>query len=721
MEVSGGPQDVWMHLVAAGDATSLIAVFREAVGSAPPDASALRAISAFLEAQLFSSSLNVDLPRLFSTTSVEYVEAAVSETCSSALDAREVLSELLAMEELPDGNALTVYIRLLRVALRQVLLDTLRRKKRLCAGVEEQLSQTQATLRAWYPGVERRLSHIISTLCQHDAAPQMVRSVNKFQDDDEDVNSEADVANEEKDAETTVSLVEPGALDALLLLSLDLFLMVGEPHKVVPLLLMVRASLVAVQLYNDNAEFLHKVGTDLRRWAKSFCRVEDEKTDRNVDDATEHTLTVVTTPMDATRMNETIVRALLNVVPCGEIVSYLQRGSSNAFTKDLMDSVTYEDNERGKNASDAKAIATLHDLKREKDGLRILSDDDSEIEEDNDDVSLASLALRKIGAMLILYDVMTLDGLHNHELLISKSPETFLFLTGAMVLESLKSSSLSVVMTGLAFLATLLPHVPPYSILAHGELDAKSGQIHEFGQQHMTGGTWGFRTKRFELIFEMLKALMNISATCPSECHREVSRGVFVTLLQRCACNLRMFIYSVFLGLTPFASLCSLLLHLLRGEWNENRSSASTSEFDFLQNTLPTLLLRAQETWLKKLRVGEVTFLDPMIQSISFVCCVIIEDRKREPKDALFRLDPSRAKVELHSKDAEETKSGRWNLYLHQLLKNVVPSLRTMASASPDASATAVGVVGGVTLSPLDCFALSRCLDGLEGQVVLTD
>ncbi|RNF10383.1 uncharacterized protein Tco025E_06816 [Trypanosoma conorhini] len=720
MEISGGCEVEWTQLVVAGDAASLIAVFRGAVGSAPPDASALRSVSAFLEAHTFPAALQVDLPRVFSTTSTEYAETALGATRSSGLDAREVLSELLAMDELPDGYALAVYVRLIRAALRQVLLDTLRRKKRLCASVEEPLSQTQATLRAWYPGVEKRLSQLIPTVCQHDAVPKMVRAVNNFQDDGDGVDSEGSGEYGGDDQANGTSLVEPGALEALLLLSLDLLHMLGEPHTVAPLLLMVRASLVAAQPYNDTGEFLRRIGTDLRHWAKSFCRVEDTKTDRNAEDATAQKLPAVTTARDAKKMGETIVRALLEIVPPGEIFSYLQRGSSNAFTKDLMDSVTYEDNEHGKDTSDAKALVTLHDLRREKDGLRVLSDDDSESAEDNDDVSLTSLSLRKIGAMLLLYDVMTLDGLCDQELQISQSPESFLFLTGAMVLESLKSSSLSVVMTGLSFLATLLPHVLPYSILAHGELHAKSGQIHELGQQHLTAGTWGFRTKRFELIFELVKALMNISATCPSECHREVSRGVFVTLLRRCASNLRMLIYSLFLVLTPFASLCSLMLHSLRVEWNESQTSASTSEAIFLQDTLPTLLLRAQENWVRKLRVGEVTFLDPLIQSISFLRCIIIEDRKRNQKDALFRLDPSRAKVELHGEAAEDAKSGRWNLYLHQLLKNVVPPLRTMASAPPAASATAMGVLGGVTLSPLDCFALSRCLDGLQEHVVFT-
>ncbi|EKF32092.1 hypothetical protein MOQ_004065 [Trypanosoma cruzi marinkellei] len=707
-----------MDLVNAGDATSLIAVFREVLSSTPLDPSALGTISTFLEAHLFPSALEVDLPQLFSTMSTEYMETALSETRTHALDPREILSELLEIGEALDGYGLVVYLRLIRAALRQVLFDTLGRKKGLCANVEEQFSKTHEIMLAWYPGMDRLFSRIIPTICQRDAAPKMVRTINTFGYGDIDSD---DVGEKEVDDLGNMPLlVEPEALRVLVLLSLDLLLMVGEPYKIMSILLMVRASIVAAQPYNDSGEFLHRTGKDLRQWANFFYSVGDKRTELKEEPYSTQNSPIITTPKESERMREKIARAVLEILPPCELVSHLQRCWSNEFTKNLMDSVTYEDNEHGKDASDARAFTTLHALKKEKDSLHILSDDDYEREECNVEASSASLSLQKIGAMLILCDFMTLEGFSDQQLLLSKSPESFFFLTGTMVLESLKSSSLNVVMAGLAFLSTLVPQVPPYSVCAHGELNTKSGKIHEFGQKQLAGGTWGFHTKRFELIFEVVKSLMNISATSPCESHREVSRGIFIVLLRRFASNLRMLVYSLFLALTPFASICSLMLHSLREEWNGSQCSPNKSEFDFLQNTLSTLLLKAQKNWLRKMRVGDLTFVEPMIQSINFVRCLIIEDRKRRPEDALFRFDPDRAKVQLHEEDPGCGKGDRWNTYLRQLLKDVVPPLRIMVLESPETSAAAMGFSGGVTLSPLDRFALSMCLDGLGEQVFFT-
>ncbi|ESS69289.1 hypothetical protein TCDM_02047 [Trypanosoma cruzi Dm28c] len=717
MEIHEGRLDGWIDLVNAGDATSLIAVFREVLSSTPLDPSALGTISTFLEAHLFPSALEVDLPQLFSPMPTEYMEAALSETRAHALDPREILSELLAIGETLAGYALVVYLRLVRASLRQVFFDTLGRKKGLCASVEEQFSKTHEIMLAWYPGMDRLFSRIISTICQRDAAPKMVRTVNNFGHGD--VDSDDVDEKEVVDLGNMPLLVEPEALQVLVLLSLDLLLMVGEPHKIMPLLLMVRTSIVAAQPYNESGEFLHRTGKDLREWANFFCTVGDKRTELKEEPYSTQNSPIVTTTKESESMREKIARAVLEISPPCELFSHLQKCWSNESTKDLMDSVTYEDNEHGKDASDARAFATLHALKKEKDSLHILSDDDYEREECNDEAFSASLSLQKIGAMLILCDFMTLEGFSDQQLLLSKSPESFFFLTGTMVLECLKSSSLNVVMTGLAFLSTLVPQVPPYSVCANGELNTKSGEIHEFGQKQSAGCTWGFHTKRFELIFEVVKSLMNISATSPCECHREVSRGIFVLLLRRFASNLRMLVYSLFLALTPFASICSLMLHSLREEWNGSQFSPNNSEFDFLQNTLPTLLLKAQKNWLSKMRFGELTFVEPMIQSINFVRCVIIEDRKRRPEDALFRFDPNCAKVQLREEDSGGGKGDRWNMYLRQLLKDVIPPLRIMVLESPETSATAMGLSGGVTLSPLDRFALSMSMDGLGEQVSL--
>lgn len=726
MAASWNCQEEWNDLLVAGDAVGLIAVFREAASSTPAsDEGALtNSIFAFLESQLFPSALDVDVPRLLSAVSMEYIETVLNATRPHTLDSRDVLIELLSVEQPMNAHVATVYLRLFRASLRQILLDTLRRKKE-CVTVEDKVSQTRATMRAWYKDVEERVSCVIHTFCQRDAVPKMIRTVKKF--GQTEVDSEGNDDDAESDSvDLAVLVVGPDTLEALVKLSVDLVTMIGDSEMTVPLLLMVRAIAVASQPYNGGGEYLRKLGTELKRWANTLPRVKDTRKASNTDfSLTEKQTSAATIPKVYTKKTEELTQTLLGLLPSCGLCSWLLKHSDTGFQKDIMDGIAYDDNERGKDARDTKTLVSLHERKKEKDELHIFSDDDLDDEVDHDVFSLETISLRKIGALLTFYDAMTVEGYSSfYCAVISNSPTALLFLAAPMVLESLKSSSLGAVMIGLAFLSMVLPHVPAYSVYARGELSAKPTQIHEFGRNRAdTGDTFGFRTKRFELMFELVKSLVNVSATSPSEDHREVARAVFTLLLQRFAADLRMLMYSSFLVVTPFASICSLMLHSLRAEWVDSRELHNDSGTEFFRTTLPRCLLQAQENWLRRLRVGEMAFVDPIIQSLNFVSFVITGDRRREPKDALFQLDSSGTKIRLRKRDDEMSGEGDcWERYLSEVLQKIVPPLRTIMSAASDVSSgpPAAGVLRGVVLSPLDCFSLSTTLSALEDQVVYT-
>lgn len=727
-----GCQDEWEGIVAAGDAVGLVAIFREAAVAAAASAStrdnsALTFTYTFLESHVFASSLQVDLSRFLSAASSDYGKSVLDLISQHTLDPREVLIELLAIRQLGNERAVAVYLRLLQATLRQLFFDTLRRKT-TCTDVKDSLLRTHATMSAWYAEVEERVSYIMQTFCRRDALPTMVRTENKF--NEAQIASHEDSEEEGDDSDPSIQIAEDGTLEVLVALVLDLAKMLGSSEKTVSLLLMVRAIEVASQPYNSDARFLHKLGSDLRHWSNALFRVGDVQK-RNCQEknlATSKRLSETDTVernQKTSALRETLFASIL---PCG-ICPWLLRYSSSGFLREsMMNSFTYEDNERGKDASDAKALVFLHEFKKEKDFLQIISDDDSDGEVNNNynHLSFGALSLQKIGVMLTIFDVITRGESSHSSLcfaLISNSPTTLLFWSTPVVLDSLKSCSLGVVMCGLAFLFTVLPHVPAYNVYARGELDAKAAQMHNDGAGDKS--SFGFRTRRFELMFELAKALVCISATCPSKDHREVARAVFMLLLQRFAADLRMLMYSSFLVLTPFASICSLMLHSLRSEWKDDvQMSRNSCELRFFCTTLPRCLLQAQENWLRRLRVGEVAFVDPLIQSINFVRFLIAEDRRRGLREALFQLDASGSKVQLCKdvSDGEEGDCDCWDKYFARFLKNIVPQLRAAVAGTSEASATETKGLfsGGITLSDLDCFALGASLDGLLEQVTGT-
>ncbi|KEG13405.1 hypothetical protein DQ04_01021060 [Trypanosoma grayi] len=721
MEAGTDSQVQWSNLLEAGDAATLFAIFRETVSSALPGSSETKSILQFMESHLYVAALKVDLEALCTTTSMGFLESVLNETRPSRLDPRECLTELLSATWLGDGYGVAVYLRLLQATFRQIFFDTLRRRKE-CTTVVERRLKARTTMRAWYGGVDSRVSQIILRLCKRDALPKMVQTVKRFQTD----GCGSDDDEEQDDNSTdTLPLVEPTTLEALLQLVLDLSTVVGDSRRTVPLLLMVKAVTVAAQSYSDDDEFLHKNGNEWQKWAATLCRVGDMKTGTSTP-----THDMEYSPALASRGNfretgERATRALLDMIPACGLVAFLLECSDGRFGKDIMDSVAYEDNERGRDASSTKVLARIQALKKEEDELCVLSDGDWVSEEDEHYVG--HFSLRMVGAMLLLCDLMMQDCCECRSLL-SNSPSVLFFLLGPMLLESLKSSSLSVAMTGLALLAVVLPHVPPYSIHAYGELNEESTQAQGLEEDAPSLDSCSYHTRKFGLVFELVKSLMNISATCPSEAHRVVARAVFTLFLRRCAGDLRMVVYSSFLVVTPFASICSLMLHSLREEWNSCQSLCNPSEYRFLRRTLPRCLLRTQENWMKRLLTGETGFIDPLVQSLNFVRSLIAEDYRRQPKDALFQFASGDPRAQLRKETGKGESCDRWDTYLSRLMRDVVPQLRALVVAAEAAVSSStveekgakepLGALRTATLSPLDCFALTMALEGLEGQVV---
>ncbi|ORC91861.1 uncharacterized protein TM35_000054570 [Trypanosoma theileri] len=725
MEGDVDSQLQWNTLLADGDAAALIAVFREAVEAVDTlESRSLKySISKFLESCLFTSALDVDLPKLCSTSSAEYIENVLQETSVRPLDPREVLSELLSIVKFGSGKVITVYFRLLRAALRQILLDTIRRRKNN-GTVEEQLLKTQMTMRAWYVSVSAHISDIICTLSQRDALPQTVKKVNKIQECD---SSSEDNDDEYNDLNFSVPSINADTLEALLDLLLDLMTMTRDTKRTTQLLLMVKAVTISAQPYhknnnddddNDNNQLTQNVLILLSQWSRSFYHVNNPQTKESVSSSILECSSPGVSQNDFMKIGESVTEALLRILPRGEIFSLLLDTLENEFRRETMDIITYNDNERGKSVSDTKVLASLHDFKDEKEIIQVLSDSDSNF--DHDDIISDYLSLRKVGAMMIFLDLIIGENSSSCSLF-SNSPTTLFFISGPLCLESLKSSSLCTVMSGLTFLFVLLSHIDAYSIFANGEVNMESSKICDLIEKSTTFPSFNFRTRKFELIFELVKMLISIATTCPSKKHRWISRNIFTIMIQRCAANLRMLLYSSFLVVTPFASICSLMLHSLRDEWSSSQSLRNQSEYLFLRDMLPRCLIQAQENWVKKLQFGEKSFIDPLIQSLNFVRSIIAEDCRKGSRSTLFQFDTSGSKVLIRKTTGEGTKSGNcWDEYLRQLLDIVVAPLRTALAGAADGGAVSMTTCCMAELSPLDVFALNMALDGLENQVTCT-
>ncbi|KAH9586481.1 hypothetical protein LSM04_005225 [Trypanosoma melophagium] len=722
MEAEVDPQLQWNALLAEGDAAALIAVFREAA-EAPdtPDHRSLNySISAFLESHLFTAALDVDLATLCTTSSLECIDIILRETSVRPIDPREVVSELLSIVRFGSGPIITTYFRLLRVALRQILLDTLRRRKDN-GTVEERMLKTQMTMRAWYASVSARISHIICTLSQRDALPQTVKSVNKIQ--------ECDSGSEDNDDEVnnlsfSVPSINSDTLEVLLNLLLDLITMTRDKKTTIQLLLMVKAIIISSQSYHkddneDNNQMTQNVLNILSEWSKYFYHVNNPQSKDSTSFSNEEHSYFLTKQIDFVKIGGSVTEALLRILPRCEILPVLLDTLENEFRKEAMDGITYNDNERGKNVSDTKILASLRDFKDEKEIMKVLSDNDSNSADD--DIIPDSLSLQKIGAMMIILDLMISENSSSCSLF-SNSPTTLFFISAPLSLESLKSSSLCTVMSGLTFLFVLLSHIDSYSITVNGELNMESSNINDFIEKSTIWPSFSFRTRKFELIFEVVKMLISIATTCPSNKHRLISREIFTNMLQRCAANLRMLLYSSFLVVTPFASICSLMLHSLRDEWGSSQYLRDQSEYFFLRQMLPRCLIQAQENWLKKVRFGEKSFIDPLIQSINFVRSIIAEDSRRGGKESLFQFDTSGSKVLIRKNTGEVGKrSNSWGEYVRQLLDVVVAPLRNaMAGTSEGGAVSMFTTMCMSELSPLDVFALNMALDGLENQVMCT-
>nr|CCC94630.1 conserved hypothetical protein [Trypanosoma congolense IL3000] len=729
MSASHGQPDEWLALLQSGDAHALMAVFREAVEDSPTRSGIQFDIFEFLETHVFNHALEFDLSAFASQGSLDgFDEVAMHR---SLLDSREVLTELLSFGAMQSGRAMVTYLRVLRSALRQLFLDTLRRRK-LCGNPgEEQRAKAQTVIRAWSTEVEMRLFNIVQSLTVRDAVPQTVSSVNTLDNVEDGINHSEDdedhhIAERSVDKPLVVSGFRLEVLVALSDLIGDLVLLIVDSSKAVSLLLLLRAAVGVSQPYAEDEVFLNKSVITLRKWSASVCptlRLNNDPT------AVSHVpeegaVMCVAERVDVSAVRCAANRELLRLIPQGELVAILSDYAGGLFFGDLMDSLSFDDSERGVGRRHDKTMATVQELMDEKKTLFILSDAESDeqdytTEEGDDNFADGSLSLRRVGIMFFICDLMLLSDTPSQPLF-TTSPEVLMFLTGPMVLEALRSCSLTAVMTAVTFLSTLLTSVPPYGVSVFGEGSDVSGAAdHPTVFGNVSQNSLTFSTKKFELMFEIAKSLVSISTTCPVESPRLISRAAFTHMVQRCAHDLRLRMFSSFLVLSPFASVCSMMIHAIRGEWGGDGSSFDPSDDMFMRNKLPNFLLRAQEGWLKRLKIPEVAFLDPMIQSINFVRCIISEDSRRSPSGVLFRHDKVTGKVKLCEMHGKSEQYSPWEWYFYQFTRNILPALRDMSMKGSDASDQHKGFLPLGSFTPLDQFSLSMAVGGLENHMVV--
>ncbi|SCU67772.1 uncharacterized protein TEOVI_000612000 [Trypanosoma equiperdum] len=722
MDVDSDRRDEWAKLLESGDAVSLITVFRETSSCSVSCENTLLSISEFLESCLFQSALKVDMHSLFSATESP-TEVTMEKTEEGTLDSREVLTELLSIGSIKKGRALVAYLRVTRATLRQLFLDTLRRRRRSCGSISEQLRMTRTVLGAWFPEVEKNVCHCAASLTLRDATPELVRTTNTLdgRKEGKDIANSDESTEEDDHSECCVSDYRFEALEALSHLVLDIVYLVGDTRKTVPLLLLLRATVEAAQPYTENSTFLRRSVSNLKDWSFKVCPATGLKSrDVPITSGAEG----VEAPVDlgdVKAIREAITQALLQLIPEGELVTFLSEHVGDMFHGDLMESLSYDDSERGLDPRSNRLVATIHDLKRERESIYILSDEDDEGEPTFNGEGVAPVnsyvSLQRVGAMFLLCDLMA-TGDSCSCLLFSNSPQTLLFLAGPMILEAMKNSSLTVVMTGLTFLSIILTFVTPYSMRISGEDTAAPPSVADTANKDETGGSLKFSTRKFGLVFELLKSLISLSTTCPSEGPRVMARAVFTLMIQRCSFDLRLRTYSSFLVLTPFASVCSLVLHALRNEWSSGDWRADQSSgTNFLRDKLPYFLLQAQQSWLRRLQVSEASFVDPMVQSVNFVRCVIAEDFRQSSNYALFRHSGSEGKIRIPEAAASVERCSSWEQYLSYFFKNVASHLRKLAADTFDDSTPRMGVVQLCSLSPLDRFSLNIALDGVEERV----
>nr|CCC52524.1 conserved hypothetical protein [Trypanosoma vivax Y486] len=662
---------------------------------------------------------------------VELAEDVARAGQHTLLDSREVLTELLSFYPIRDGRALLLYLQLLQRTLRQLFLDTLRRRRARLAATVELLRATQVVLRAWYAEVEGQLSRIIMSLVQRDALPSMVRTVKKF---GEGASPEGEGSGSDNESDDTVSgedsnvvtmSIGPEHVVALMDLVSDLGTLCGNCNQAATLMLMVRAAAAAAQPFVEEGMFLGKTVGSLRKWAASLCPVESVKGDVKVSALELRNLGEGTSVEVCNHaLQEALLCAVSRLLVDGDVAGFVQSHTLKLFHGELRDSLSYDDRERGRGTSDARALATLQDLKAEKDALCVVSDTD-----DSDDLghggsagdamgetsdgAAGPFSLRSTGALLFLCDLMCVGTCS--PVLFSASSRTLFFYTCPMALAALRSPSLTVVMAGLAYLALLLPLVPPYSLQIRGEAGKLESNLDKLNSDSAASEALDFSTRKFEVMFELAKSLVTVSATCPCESHRLISRAVFTALLHRCGVELRLRMCSSFMVLTPFASVCSLMLHALRNECCGCDIRRTPAE-EFLNTTLPLCLIKAQENWLRRLRASELGFVDPMVQSINFVRCIIVDDSKREGGEKIFYVGEGDDDAHPSEPNSSSTHCKPWKVYASRFLKEVAPPLRSLL-ASSDSSVPTESLLRREALSPLDQFSLEMALDGLERQL----
>ncbi|CAJ1009074.1 hypothetical protein Q4I28_004388 [Leishmania naiffi] len=321
---------------------------------------------------------------------------------------------------------------------------------------------------------------------------------------------------------------------------------------------------------------------------------------------------------------------------------------------------------------------------------------------------LLSLSLCRQGALLLLADALryqcTLAAQQSFAYSVSAS-SLLLGVADAYVVALRCVCSSAVLLRHLLFLHDILSAVPKYTLCCAEE--AGASQLRPSGQRSLDSCL----TRRYEAFFDMAKELLTISALCPVEEHRQMSRIVVLELLGRLEERARIRMHGSLMALCPYPSIARFFLEEFLREWRATKSE--TDRFTAPQasptdSMTPFVLQQCAQAFLTQVSSGTSGFVDPLVVVLNFV-------RVEVSQRAWIRSSCPQAAM---SGPGDEVSSVccAWSQFLGSLRERLLPRCHALmekaATLLDDHQATPFSVE--VSLSPLDLFSLSCAVEGLE-------
>ncbi|KAK7200441.1 hypothetical protein NESM_000098500 [Novymonas esmeraldas] len=373
------------------------------------------------------------------------------------------------------------------------------------------------------------------------------------------------------------------------------------------------------------------------------------------------------------------------------------------------------DVERGTAPQDATAASLAMEHDRDVEAFTLVAVDDVDARQCDGGATavacIASSPLCRQGALLLLADALRCesDPAAAHSLAYSASAASLLIgVADALVVSLRCACGAAALLRHLLLLRELVLAVPKYTIRCAGE--ARRSHALSTGEQRLDLCL----TRRYQAFFDVEKELLTLSALCPVEEHRRISRVVALELLERLEERARVRMHGSLLALCPYHSIARFFLDQLLRDWRAAQSAtehAVPPETSPLHTAVPAALQECALAFLSQASSGASGFIDPLVVTLNFV-------RVEVSRRTWLRSPSRRAASASAGDEAAMAVLRAWGRLLHVLRAELLPRchalLRRAAVPPPPESDAAAHFTVSVALSPLDLFSLSCAVDGLE-------